>query len=108
MTRPLPRIALMARAGEPLSSLQAVAGKLWLGYGGDQLDEDGAIARAIGAFWAAEGDGDPYWDYLDNRFACDGCGESYKLENLAVCPNCFALRCHKHDRACSCGHTLLG
>lgn len=108
MSAALPRIASMARAGEALTSLQAVAGKLWLSYGGAELDVDGAIARAITAFWAGEGDGDPYWDYLDTAMNCAACGERYKLENLAICPNCFAVSCPRHDRDCSCGHQMLG
>lgn len=97
-----PRIADLARGGAPLSDLQAVAGKLWLANGG--ADEDGVIAAAITAHWAATS----YWDALETRMSCDVCGERYKLENLSICPNCFSLGCPKHDRACSCGHARAG
>lgn len=103
-----PRIADLARSGAALSELQAIAGKLWLANGGDAEDQDGAIAAAIAAHWKAQPGADPYWDALDTRMPCDACGETFKLENLSVCPNCFSVSCYKHDRACSCGHTRVG
>jgi hypothetical protein len=101
-----PAIVKLAREGGDLSPLQAVAGQLWLAYGGD--DADGAVARAIEAHWRAQGGSDPYRDCLSTRMACDGCGESYRLENLAVCPNCFNTYCHRHGRTCRCGWATLG
>ena len=104
----LPRIAELARSGAELSDVQAIAGKLWLANGGAALDEDGAIAATIAAYWKAQPGADPYWDALDTRTSCDACGETYKLENLSICPNCFSLACHNHDRACACGHMRVG
>lgn len=101
-----PGIVLLARSGAPLTALQATAGKLWLVYGGD--DADGAVKRAVDTFWAGEDGDDPYWDYLATRMHCDACGERFRLENLAVCPNCFRVSCSAHGRACRCGHTMLG
>lgn len=104
----LPRIAELARSGAALTDLQAIAGKLWLANGGAAADEDGAIAAAIAAYWKAQPGADPYWEALDTRTTCDACGETFKLENLSICPNCFSLACYKHDRACACGHARVG
>ncbi|MBI1186871.1 MAG: hypothetical protein GC206_05985 [Alphaproteobacteria bacterium] len=101
-----PRIVALARSAAPLSPLQAVAGTLWLAAGG--ADEDGAVKRAVDACWAAESGDDPYWDYLATRMQCDVCAERFKLENLALCPNCFRVGCYAHGRACACGHVMLG
>lgn len=99
---------MLARSGEALTDIQAIAGRLWLGNGGAVADEDGSIAAAIAAHWKAQPGVDPYWDALDARTSCDACGETCKLENLSICPNCFSLACYKHDRACACGHTRVG
>ena len=104
----LPRIVFLVRSGARLNDLQASAGKLWLQSGGAALDEDGSAVAAIEAYWRTRPGKDPYWDFLNTRGTCDACGESYKLENLAICPNCFKVTCHRHSRACACGHTALG
>lgn len=105
---PLPRIVFLIREGGALNDLQAAAGKLWLMHGGKALDTDGAIAAAIDAYWRAQPGRDPYWDFLSERARCGTCGERYKYENLALCPNCFSATCHRHDRLCACGSTALG
>ena len=104
----LPRIVHMIRDGEPLDDLKAAAGQLWLAHGGEAHDADGAIAAVIALYWKMRPGKDPYWDFLSLRGRCSRCGESYKLENLAICPNCFKTSCYRHERACACGHTALG
>lgn len=103
-----PRIVALVREGAALSDLQAAAGKLWLDHGGAASDEGGVMASTIEAYWRAKPGRDPYWDFLGERASCDACGESYKYENLAICPNCFRATCHRHDRRCRCGHDTLG
>ena len=107
-TSALPRIVQMIRDGEPLDDLSAAAGKLWLSYGGKETDEGGVVSAAIDAYWRGQPGKDPYWDFLSNRTDCDACGETYKLENLSICPNCFKTYCYRHDRTCGCGHKTLG
>jgi hypothetical protein len=104
----IPKIVELARENAPLSDVQAAVGKLWLDYGGAAQDADGAVSRAIEAHWRARGGEDPYWDFLATRGVCDACGESYKHENLSICPNCFRTYCPRHGRACRCGHAALG
>lgn len=106
MSEPEPAIVALLHSGAKLTPLQAVAAKLWLDNGG--ADADGSLARGVAAFWAAQAGDDPYWDALSQRMTCDACGERYKLENLAVCPNCFRTACHRHSRVCQCGHNALG
>ena len=103
-----PHIVHLIREGATLNDLQATAGKLWLAYGGAQQDEGGAVAAAIEAYWRARPGNDPYWDFLGNRGSCVACGEVYKYENLAICPNCFKTYCYRHPRQCTCGHRTLG
>lgn len=101
-----PAIVRLASKGVGLTPLQAVAGRLWVAHEG--ADPDGVVARAVEAYWrAADGD-DGYWRLMSQRMSCDICGETYKLENLAVCPNCFGVRCYRHDRSCGCGFPVLG
>jgi len=95
--------------GAALSPLQAVAGRLWLQGRGD---ENGAMQRTLDAYWSArpvkESGDDPYEDVLTTRMACSACTETFRLENLAVCPNCFSGYCYRHGRACACGFTTVG
>jgi hypothetical protein len=102
----MPAIVRLAREGVALTPLQAVAGKLWVAHSG--ADADGAATRAIEEYWRAAGGDDAYWRRMDERMSCNACGEVYKLENLAVCPNCFSVRCYRHDRLCTCGFAALG
>ncbi len=95
-----------ARAGAKLGTIEAVAGRLWLMQGG--ADVDGAVKHAVDAFWAGEPGDDPYWDAMSARTPCGACGEVNRLENLSVCPNCFAVYCYRHGRDCVCGHPTLG
>lgn len=101
-----PEVVRLVRTGAPLSGLQAVAAKLWFDAGGD--DPDGSLKAAVAAYWQAQPGGDPYWDFLSQPMDCDACGDTNRLENLAVCPNCFKTICYKHGRACTCGHSTLG
>lgn len=101
-----PAIVTLVRQGAALTPLQAVAAKLWRESGGD--DPDGSLGRAIEAYWRARPGDDGYWAALSQRMSCDSCGETYKLENLSVCPNCFRVYCYRHGRDCSCGHAILG
>ena len=103
-----PRIVVLIRERARLSDLQAAAGKIWLDHGGAASDGDGVLTAAVEAHWRAKPGRDPYWDFLSERASCDACGESYKYENLAICPNCFRTMCHRHDRKCRCGHEALG
>ncbi|MBI1250704.1 MAG: hypothetical protein GC189_04445 [Alphaproteobacteria bacterium] len=104
-----PRIVVLCREGATLDDVQAVAGKLWLNTPAAALEDvDGAVNKAIAAYWAALPGPDPYWDALAARMTCDACGESSKLENLSVCPNCFSAFCYRHGRNCPCGGETLG
>ena len=104
----LPRIVHMVRKGASLGDLEATAGKLWLAYGGAELDRDGTVKQVIDAYWQGRPGADPYWDFLGTRGTCDHCGMGYKYENLMICPNCFKTYCYRHDRSCTCGHRALG
>lgn len=104
----LPRIVKLIREGAQLDDIQAAAGKLWLAYGGRELDRSGRIALAVQAYWRSRPGTDPYWNFLGKRGSCDSCGEAYAYENLAICPNCFSTYCYRHNRLCSCGHQALG
>jgi len=104
----LPHIVALARKGAELDPLQATAGKLWLAGTGAALDEGGQLRRAVDAFWRCQPGADPYWAFMATRMDCDGCGEIFKVENLAICPNCFRTWCYRHDRTCRCGHTTVG
>jgi hypothetical protein len=104
----LPGIAKLAREGVALTALQAMAGKLWLAAGGSSVDEDGAVLAAVDAFWRSQPGDDPYWDFLSTRMMCDACGETYKVENLGVCPNCYRTLCYRCGRDCRCGHAIVG
>lgn len=91
-----------------MNDLQATAGTLWLANGGAELDHDGAVGRAIQAHWRFRPGDDPYSAFLGAKGSCDSCGETYKHENLSICPNYFATYCYRHHRACACGHVTLG
>jgi hypothetical protein len=101
-----PSVVDLIREGAALSALQAVAAKLWLDAGG--ADPDGAVARGIEAYWRSQPGADPYWDCLSRRMNCDACGETSRLENLAICPDCFKVFCYKHGSVCVCGCATLG
>jgi hypothetical protein len=101
-----PRIAILAADGAELDPVQAVAARLWAGQAG--VDPEGVVAKAAEKYWRAHGGDDGYWSALGQPMACGRCGETYKLENLSVCPNCFALACSRHDRLCACGQRALG
>ena len=111
-TKDLPQIVFLARDGATLSDLQACAGKLWLGEDrsedGGKSDHDGAVRKAVDAHWNESTGDDPYWAFLATRGACRHCRETYKHENLTVCPNCFNTYCYREPRACDCGHRALG
>lgn len=104
----LPKIVHMAYEGASLSDLEACAGKLWVDDDGGRQDADGAVRRAIEEHWNAKPGNDPYWDFLGTRGLCDQCGQSFKHENMAICPNCFRTHCYRETRNCSCGHVMLG
>jgi hypothetical protein len=104
----LPRIVEILRAGAPLDDLKAAAAKLWLDYGGADLDADGSLRVAVDTYWQGRPGANPYWDFLGRRGTCASCGEVYKYENLAICPDCFSTYCYRHARQCRCGHTAVG
>jgi hypothetical protein len=104
----LPAVVQMIREGVPLDDLQATAAKLWLDYGGDAMDDGGKVRAAVEAYWRSKRGSDPYWDFLEQRSSCNRCGETYKYENLSICPNCFNTYCYRHNAQCSCGHKPLG
>jgi hypothetical protein len=99
-----PSIVKLVLDGATLTPLQAAAGKLWL------VSNDGAehVRRAVEAYWTAHGGDDAYWELMSSRMACDACGETYTLENLSICPNCFKTYCYKHARTCNCGCATVG
>jgi hypothetical protein len=101
-----PAVVDLVRQGAALDLLEAAAAKLWLAGGG--ADPDGAIAASVEAFWRAQPGDDPYWAFLSQRMACDGCGDTSKIENLSICPNCFNTYCYRHGRDCECGHVTVG
>lgn len=103
---PEPRIVQLLRSGAALSQIQGLAAKLWLAAGG--ADPDGRLAAAVDAYWKSQPGADPYWQALSERMNCAACGETYRLENTSICPNCFKTYCYKHERTCVCGHATLG
>ena len=105
---PTPRIVELIRRRAKLSDLQAMAGRMWLAYGGAKLDSNGAIAAVIADYWRSRPGDDPYWDFLATRANCSSCGESRKYEDFLICPNCFKTYCFFHSQQCVCGFTLLG
>ena len=107
-TLDLPQIVFLVRDGAKLNDLQACAGKLWLAEAGGKMDDVGAVRKAIDAYWTARPGADPYWDFLATRGNCSNCAETFKYENLAICPNCFKSYCYRESRACDCGHKALG
>lgn len=54
------------------------------------------IAQYIEAAYHAMDAKYPNWydDLLNKRWLCDGCGMTYRVENLATCTGCLASYCH--------------
>lgn len=52
---------------------------------------------------------DNYDKMLRQRDYCNGCCETYKLENLSICVECRNVYCYRCARnSCSCGGELVG
>lgn len=62
--------------------------------------------------------GAPYEALLRQRYVCPSCGETWRLENLSVCCECYELlcsRCCEHsernahgEKLCACGGIYVG
>jgi hypothetical protein len=100
-----PAIVSLVREGAALTPIQAAAGRLWLGAGAGDIED---VRRVIEDYWREHGGDGAYWALMSARMSCDACGETYKLENLSICPNCFRTRCYRHGRTCACGHEAVG
>ena len=103
-----PRTIELIRQNAPLTDLQAVVGKLWLGAGRAPEDEGGLVAAQIAAYWQAKPGKDPFWDFLAPLGLCSECGTTYQYENLSICPGCLNTYCYRHSGQCDCGQKTLG
>lgn len=103
-----PRILEMVRDGVRLNDLQATAAYLWLYRNREEFDADGSLAARIDTYWKARPGRDPYCDFLARRDTCRSCADTYRYENLSICPDCFATYCPRHNGLCSCGHKPVG
>ena len=108
MSSDLPAVILDLRAGRELDDLRATAARLWLALRDDAIDPDRKLRDAVRTYWASRPGDDPYWSYLENRDSCDSCGESYRYENLSICPNCLRTFCPRRRALCSCGFDVVG
>jgi hypothetical protein len=98
------RIAAFRR----LSAAEKIAAKLWIYAQRERFDPQGRLGAMVEALWQTHGGKDAYWDVLGERDRCGECGQTFRLENLAICPNCFRLSCYRHRHTCACGHTPVG
>lgn len=67
---------------------------LWVNSTGgknEEYSED--LADFVNASFQALGD-DQYSKFLAQREYCLGCGQSYRIENLCICTNCYRLYCY--------------
>ena len=108
LTVPIPSVIRDLRAGRELDDLRAVAARLWLSAHGDAVDPDRSLREAVQAYWASRPGDDPYWAFLEDRGSCDACGESYRFENLSICPECLRTYCPRHRARCICGFDVVG
>lgn len=93
-------------AAEPV---EAMAALLWLTENEADFPRTDEAVALIKVFWKRQSsDEDAYWQFLSERSMCAECGERYRIENLAVCPNCFNLYCPREARVCDCGSVRLG
>lgn len=50
-----------------------------------------------------------YSNILSRRYICDQCFESYRLENLSICTDCYNCYCYRcYHSLCSCGGDIVG
>ena len=103
-----PQIIARLREGAALSDISAAAARLWLETDGRDADPDGSLKEAVAAYWRECPGADPYWDFLYRRGYCAACGETYRFENLAICPNCLKTFCYRDNELCGCGFRPVG
>jgi hypothetical protein len=109
-------------AGRPESQLPAgldlVALRCWLHSDGGKRDGASPLLKEYAS--SARSVQPDNWldDYLDVREHCNSCGESYRFENIALCPNCHGVRCYRcasstltasnGNSSCECGGEYVG
>jgi hypothetical protein len=81
---------------------------VWNGNRKKNPDHPRVIDEFVSAGFEKMGGMEWYDSFLRRRERCSVCFETYRIENLSVCPKCKSYYCYRCRVDCVCGLPLVG
>ncbi len=81
---------------------------IWNALQKNKPDHPAIVNEFISESMANKGGSEWYDTFLRQRSNCSVCFETYKIENLSVCPKCKSYYCPRCNKDCYCDVSLIG
>lgn len=107
------RAASWDKAGRPEELLIHQEKDMMIAYIWNELqkknpDHPAIVNEFISQSMAHKGGSEWYDTFLRQRSTCSVCFETYKVENLSICPKCESYYCYRCRKDCGCDVSLIG